>query len=831
MAEVIAALKSVRMSSTAGATAAAAAVIARHGSSATSSSGAAASSNVDGTPPPDASRAAPATGGAVQFEAALRALENSDYFNDPDVAERNESSVRVPSLMQRRSWRGAPVFSSELSGTGATSLAKLRGLADTNEWLRADMAAYRETQTARLQEERDRQGRYRMLIENLTRELIASSVVSRATELGVEEAADVMAHARLEALDARPSPTNRERRAEEGQLLADKSTARKSKLTALQEQALFQLTAALDGKGKRRSMWMRASKLQGESDRLQSEVDKALAEERRVIEAELNVLKMQERHQASVGIVMALKRWRRKTNVSVQQRKQKAKENRIRERMAALQAEFDHESAEADRQAADHVAEIRRKREAAAAAALEATERKLRTFREACDLKDAAYFEVGDKRAGSAKSNHQTSESLVKLVADREQRRSDAINMRGSLMAHTYKHSEIGQDAHMPAKLTARESRGLTPQEARIPEPPEMDPRGLFLHSIEHHEPGSCVKRSADEDKYFALSTKRLQAVIADEQRCHRGGWSRPHVLLICDAWEGLPGIRMSEEAQAMLDAACVHHDTEGAPVVYIRYNWDIKPKQLLTKIRNALHKEARRQKAEHAGKIHSLALMVNTNEGSIFMTKQQLTSISSLTVMEKSNREDQHFWLEIDKMLTVCKDPATSTEPDRSGIGIHLICNQNDFNQSKQGRGLQVVLSAMMQCEVAEVIIPYDKDATEQYFDVSKISRVLEFYDREKRIHRGLEFENGPAGQNLADVTTSEENAARRKETLVFRHDQSQTAERAKRIVTTIKDVILEEDTLLHRHSSIAGLVPNESQPEQPEPDRKLTMAFPTFD
>lgn len=676
---------------------------------------------------------------SLEFEAALKVLEDTGIggsdFEARSVLAGSESALSWKqlentkrSLMQRGSWRECPVFSSELSGTGATTLATMRGHANSNAWLKQELDIQRDAHAAKLEEDHARRARFNNEMGSLSRELLAFSIVSRATELGVEEAAEQLMHTER-------SLRASEQRAEAQRLLERKGLLKRQKHDALQKQALLHFSETHDAQNKRQR-WKRTIALQ-------SEVNRVLAEEQRLIEEEERLLAdtirrrtgrtsvlLNGMHSVSFGVMQAVKKWRGKTVVSVQQLKQKAKEERIRARMAVMEAEYASEAYEASRRAADHVAELKRKRDEAEAAVRAAAERKIRIFREACDLKDFAYFEE------ELEDDAANGKNLSNIKHARERRKTEAMDFRGSLMENTHKHAESGKDVHLqPDKKTAKENR---PNRKTIcPEPPEMDPRGFFLHTVEHYAPDSCGKLSADEVKYFELAKKRHLVTLADERRLHNGGWTRPHLLLICDKWESSAGIEMSEETHGMMEDACLHHDTEGAPVVHINYKWDISPKKLLAAIRKALKKEAQRQGALHWGKIHSLAMMARHSEGSIFMTKRQLTSISSLTLMEKhniANKEDQTFWMEIDNLMSVCKDPATCTEPDRSDIEIHLIGHQFDFNQSMQGRGLQTVLSAMMQCEVSEIIIPYDMRVTGHYFDVSKIARALEAYDREKR-------------------------------------------------------------------------------------------------
>ena len=104
---------------------------------------------------------------------------------------------------------------------------------------------------------------------------------------------------------------------------------------------------------------------------------------------------------------------------------------------------------------------------------------------------------------------------------------------------------------------------------------------------------------------------------------------------------------------------------------------------------------------------------------GSLFVTKQQLTSVSTLMIPTEKNVQTQRFWAEIDEMLT-CAGPSTAETGlgDRSAVSVNLIGAV--LNVTKKGAELENLLANVLQCKVSAAIseTAMGKSTIETYFD-----------------------------------------------------------------------------------------------------------------
>lgn len=89
---------------------------------------------------------------------------------------------------------------------------------------------------------------------------------------------------------------------------------------------------------------------------------------------------------------------------------------------------------------------------------------------------------------------------------------------------------------------------------------------------------------------------------------------------------------------------------------------------------------------------------------GSLFVTRQQLTSITTLVVPTENNIEVQRFWTQLEGLLT-CTGPSTAETGlgDRSAVSINLMGGPLDM--TKRGAELEILLANVLQCKVGSVI------------------------------------------------------------------------------------------------------------------------------
>ena len=151
---------------------------------------------------------------------------------------------------------------------------------------------------------------------------------------------------------------------------------------------------------------------------------------------------------------------------------------------------------------------------------------------------------------------------------------------------------------------------------------------------------------------------------------------------------------------------------------------------------------------------------MVHHSHGSVFVTKHQLTSTTTLAFHhDAENKEVVAFWKQIDGLLSAAAPSASAhfqatntvrfpgdakVKGDRSGlhvrffeVGVTNVRHAFVDNGDKQRDELAVMLSAMLGCTVHNQTFPYDKGSFEQYFDWIRLSGALEMYTKEKRVFR----------------------------------------------------------------------------------------------
>jgi hypothetical protein len=125
----------------------------------------------------------------------------------------------------------------------------------------------------------------------------------------------------------------------------------------------------------------------------------------------------------------------------------------------------------------------------------------------------------------------------------------------------------------------------------------------------------------------------------------------RPHLVLISSKWYDASYVPADSDTYEMSPAILTRFQdavrktaSDGNPIVCVPYQWNTSPVQLITKIKLAMQ--------EHAGNPNgtvralSLGLLAHHSQGSVFVTKHQLTSVTTLA-LENDRKSDQvqEFW------------------------------------------------------------------------------------------------------------------------------------------------------------------------------------------
>ena len=655
-------------------------------------------------------------------------------------------SGREKALMQRSKWRSRPVYdstydSSETNSDHGSAVASANGRNPAGYTSRSPLRMDTDLDSVRYEtrlKDANRKAALKGWQLELYLELLASSVVSRATDAAV---ADVAAWS---AATAAEEDARRELAARKG---------------ALQEEARLLEAAAIAQR-----------KLKEQDDHRRTE---QLAEE----------LKRRRRsslfHHALDPITIKIssriagRGWRTRAAESEQVRKQKAREARILAKMAEIDAELealeldrvkrelatDHDGSKAlayrntgkrishlfpndakPKTAVDKLKELEDARLAREKLAAELTKR-LRNLRAACALKEVVLEKhreanPDDARGISSSAVEMPTTTYSRHIAKQQQQQDER---QRSAHGRQLKGRELGARNPTMPPPHARSGRLSELLEVHRTFEPVT---GFSLQGMQVYPLGSGMSMTLAEEEYLAIARHRIDAMAEHERIAHSLGFKRPHILLISSKWQISDEHEMSFVSMAKFKGAVRSHDEDGNPVIVVGYNWGITPDQLLAKIHDALQKEA-----EHCGvpgtSVHALSIgmMVHHSHGSLFMTKEQLTSITTLSLEhDDESLQVQRFWEQLDVMLSGA-GPRTFAAPhgknigDRSELEINML--GHGLFHTEQGQGLAVMLGTMIQCTVQEAILPYGHKLVEKYFHWDKFTAAHEAYKMEKRVNR----------------------------------------------------------------------------------------------
>lgn len=669
----------------------------------------------------------------------------------PATSPVSEEAQPGDALMSRSQWRTHPIYDSTYgsgSNSGLGSAASANGRHHTGhttyadgqfsplrtdtdlKFLRDQDAAANRTRRAALKE---------WQVELYT-EMLASSIVSSATEAAVNEAVSWMAATKEEEEARQELAARRKVLAEEARVVEGAAIA--------------------------------ARKAQEEDDHRKTE--QLATELRRRRRSSLF-------HHALDPVTMNIsarikgRGWRARAFDSVQRRKQKVRDARILARMAEIDAELEAMDQERMRRELENDRDGSKARAyrgtgkrishlfpddlvpSTAADKLKALEdeklarekiraemvRRLRNLRAACDLKAAVTARHREPRASG--SSEAGSNNIGGSGGGGNNNLSDQQQQQQQQHSHSGRHKSAHGHELKGRELGTTQPPKLEP--ARLSQVLEVhrtfDPvTGFSLQGMYTYPLGSGMSMSLAEEEYLLIAKSRIDGMAEHERIAHNLGFKRPHVLLISSKWQISDEHEMSFVSMARFKAAARQHDEDGNPVIVVNYNWGISPDQLLGKICSALQAVAE-QCGVPGTSVHALSIgmMVHHSHGSLFMTKEQLTSVTTLALEDdEESLHAQQFWQRLDGVLSGA-GPRTFAAPrgesigDRSELEVNLL--GHGLFHTEQGQGLAVMLETMLQCTVQEAILPYGRKLVEKYFHWDQFVAAHEGYKMEKRANR----------------------------------------------------------------------------------------------
>ena len=133
----------------------------------------------------------------------------------------------------------------------------------------------------------------------------------------------------------------------------------------------------------------------------------------------------------------------------------------------------------------------------------------------------------------------------------------------------------------------------------------------------------------------------------------------------------------------------------------------------------------------EYFLKAKSFTFMVHHTTGSLFITKDMLTSMTTLSVPNQDNTRVRRWWSKIYDLLTCCGEDIVVGKVVGSRWNVEINCLGYTLDHTTYGETLEGVISTLLHCKVSATV---DKQAYSKYFDMKKFKKAAQKMQNEKR-------------------------------------------------------------------------------------------------
>jgi hypothetical protein len=340
-------------------------------------------------------------------------------------------------------------------------------------------------------------------------------------------------------------------------------------------------------------------------------------------------------------------------------------------------------------------------------------------------------------------------ERMVELKAERVvQDAADLVRLRRAVAAkdalfksHNIKHTDIVSSGEVPR--AAGKAKGMVNGKAK-----ERAKATAKLSFIEDSTVMTSFRRlrhpkkkrkgpTPKEQQFLEEQQLRLNDLAAAEQPALQAGHKSPHLVLLSNRWNNKE-FTTSEAVLSQFASAIRQESWDGHPVVVVTYDWEISPVQLLGKIVLALTGGAASGAPQSKLRAKTIAFMVYTDMGSLFVTKYMATTHTTISIPRAENGAVQRFWRQMD-LLVSASGPRTALtgEGDRSQCKIHFLSTY--LEGTKSGQALADTMGAMFNGDVISVMpeVVSGKQAIEIYFQWDRYQAAVGAMQKEIRILR----------------------------------------------------------------------------------------------
>eukprot|EP00729_Bicosta_minor_P018819 gene18819-34409_t len=241
-------------------------------------------------------------------------------------------------------------------------------------------------------------------------------------------------------------------------------------------------------------------------------------------------------------------------------------------------------------------------------------------------------------------------------------------------------------------------------------------------------------KMTKKEMAYIREQNDKIHMMAENEQIPLAHGCKRPHIVLLSNKWQVTDMVLDPKTIRKFSDAIRETHPDDGNPIKLITFDWAMKAEDLLKKIEFAVKGTSKKLTPgdpEYFLKAKSFTFMVHHTTGSLFITKDMLTSMTTLSVPNQDNTRVRRWWSKIYDLLTCCGEDIVVGKVVGSRWNVEINCLGYTLDHTTYGETLEGVISTLLHCKVSATV---DKQAYSKYFDMKKFKKAAQKMQNEKR-------------------------------------------------------------------------------------------------